>query len=194
MTEQKPIFYNRLYSKGGHNKEYFKKPENSIYFPLWNRILSILDKSWNLADFGCGAGQFANLALNNGVNYVLGIDFSSKAIRLARKRNPGHEKKFLKMNLYNKRVYSKVRYDIALFSEVFEHLERDLFICSLLESGTRIFVSLPSFDSESHVRFFKDEDEIVKRYQNNVEIDDISIGMKIKNSDKKIFLVQGKVK
>ena len=191
MKEQKKKFYNKLYKKGGHNKEYFKSPEESIYYPLWDKIISCIEPESLLADFGCGAGQFASLAFAKNIHYVLGVDFSSKAIKLARTRNPAQKHLFVKSNLYLPKTYQLAEYDVALFSEVFEHLQDDLLVCSFVPKDKKLLISLPSFESESHVRFFKNEDEIIERYENSIRINRLEVALQIKDTDKKIYLMQG---
>ena len=95
MSEKKAIFYNRLYRRGGHNREYFKKPEASVYYPVWSCILDKVNDNARVADFGCGPGQLARLAFERRIRYLLGVDFSRKAIRLAKKLNDEHKDVFV---------------------------------------------------------------------------------------------------
>lgn len=191
MTEKKASFYNRLYRKGGHNREYFKTPEESVYYPVWSCILDNVNDGARIADFGCGPGQLAWLAFERRIEYVLGVDFSRKAIGLAQELNKEHKDVFVKGNLSDPRIYRLAQYDTAIFSEVLEHIEDDLEVISYLGKAVHVLASLPSFASESHVRHFDNEQEVIARYAPLIDIKNICVAAKFQNNTSRIYVVHG---
>jgi len=161
-------FYNEVYSAGGHNKEYFKHPDDSVYFPVWKKLLSYLTTDDTIADFGCGPGQLAELLIRKEFNYVMGIDFSTTAIAMAKKNNFMHRNKFFVRDLNTDPLYGN--FNTAIICEVLEHLENDCQLLAKFIQGTKIIATVPDFDSKSHVRLFKTEDDIIKRYSFLLEI------------------------
>jgi len=56
--EKKASFYDNI----PDNSPYRKDPKNTNWYPLWMKVLSMLDDNEAFVDFGCGTGQFAELA------------------------------------------------------------------------------------------------------------------------------------
>jgi len=191
VSEKSEVFYNRVYSTGGSNKEYFKEPEDSIYYPVWSKIIDWIRKDAIVADFGCGPGQFAKLAFKKNINYVLGVDFSDEAIEMAQELNPEHKNVFIVGNLYNKDIFCKANFDTAIFSEVLEHIEDDLGVLSSIKRGTHIIITLPSFASEGHVRYFVEENAILDRYKTVIDIKEIFAHLLKAEKSAKIYLMHG---
>jgi len=194
MSERSSFFYNKMYRSGGSNEQYFKNPEDSVYFPLWDEMIKRIKPEAKLVDFGCGPGQFAFLAFQRNINYVLGVDFSRTAIKMAKLLNPDHKDVFIKENLYKKDIYTRVPYDTCIFSEVLEHIEGDTEILSYVPKGIHTLISLPSFPSKSHVRHFSSIDEISERYKNHLEINEIKLVITLPSTGNKIYLLDGIIK
>lgn len=53
-------------------------------------------------------------------------------------------------NIYNIN-FDMIDFDIAISLEVFEHLEKDIYVINKIPKNKRI---IPSFDDIAHVRFF----------------------------------------
>ena len=69
-------FYDNAYLSANSYKNHYKK---SPYFGLWGKVVEIINNS-SIADFGCGVGQFAQMVIDNGIDYRYGVDFSKVAI------------------------------------------------------------------------------------------------------------------
>src|SRR3989304_2872934 len=89
--EQQVKWYDDAYKV---SLEYQKEPEDSRYYPIWNKALSLINDE-RIIDLGCGSGQFAKLLLNHGKDFICGIDFSREAISMAQELNPGYKQKFI---------------------------------------------------------------------------------------------------
>jgi len=156
--EQQVKWYDEVYRV---NLEYRKEPEDSRYYPIWNKALSLINGE-RVIDFGCGSGQFAKLVLNHGKKFVCGIDFSTEAILIAQKLNPEYKQKFVVGDLLN--GFQRSPYDLVTCFEVLEHISQDLDVIKRIDSGKRFIFSVPNYDYRSHVRKFDTLMDIQERY------------------------------
>ena len=182
--EKKASFYDNI----PDNSPYRKDPKNTNWYPLWMKVLSMLDDNEAFVDFGCGTGQFAELAFKANKNYVMGMDFSTKRLGLAIHRNLKHADRFMLADLTDPDTYTDIEYDTALFCEVMEHIKDDLTVIGYIETGKRIIITLPSWDARAHVRHFKSIDEIRNRYSSAIHIIN-TITLPVQT--KKFFIIDG---
>jgi len=176
--EQQVKWYDEAYKV---SLEYKKEPEDSRYYPVWDKALSLIQDEW-VIDIGCGSGQFAKMLLNNDKCFLLGIDFSSEAISIAQRLNPKYKQNFVVGDLLN--GFQRSPYDLVTCFEVLEHIDKDLDVIKKIESGKRFIFSVPNYDYQSHVRKFDSETEIIKRYSDLVDIKHI---YRCKMGDKNII-------
>ena len=169
--EKDNLYYDKVYQWGGLNGNYHKSPEETHYFPIWNKIIQTMNEESIIADFGCGVGQFAELVLKNGLNYAYGVDFSEKAIKMANERNG--QDYFYVANLYDESSFRIKNYNTAILLEVLEHVEQDLKIISYIPEAVRVIFSVPNFDDLSHLRTY-DLESISRRYESLLDIKEIS--------------------
>ncbi|MFP3886606.1 methyltransferase domain-containing protein [Priestia filamentosa] len=183
------LFYDDVYKQGGHNQMYHKHYKQSIYYPIWTKTIDLLDETANaeIIDIGCGVGQFANLLFDHGFLQYKGLDFSTEAIAVAKEVNPTFEEKFVVDNAYTTNVFSEP-YNVVILFEVLEHLAGDIEVIDKIRTGTNVLLSVPNFDSVSHVRYFKSEQEIRERYSKLLDIKNIHT-FKI-SAQNKIFLCE----
>jgi tetratricopeptide (TPR) repeat protein len=189
--EKSPSFYNRLFISGGWQKEYHKHYTKCNDYNLWKKILSWIKEVHNpkIIDIGCGPGQFANMLFDNGIIDYKGIDFSHEAIAMARERNKMFAHAFTKDNALTSKIFSN-NYNMVLLLEVLEHIENDLAVLDKIKKNSTIIFSVPNFDSESHVRWFGTQDNIITRYGTIVEIGDIKEAL-YDSTINKIYLIKG---
>lgn len=166
--EQNSEYYDTIYAV---SKEYNKDHSKSIYRYLWASMEQWLNKNVPVLDIGCGVGQCAAFLYSKGYNY-LGIDFSKEAINKAI-NNVGNKN----VEFYQKDIF-KVDYtwysNYQLFiSETLEHINNDLGLLEKIKNempNTNIVISVPSFNSKGHVRYFKDEKEVRERYEKVINV------------------------
>jgi len=141
----------------------------NLYFkPVFNRI-NLNNKSIRILDVGCGTGQFANLLFDNGYLNYFGIDISGVAIECAKKVNYNHEDKFLTGSIFDiDKEYLQCEALVCL--EVLEHIEKDIELLKFFDKGTKVFLSVPSFDSLNHIRTFQTADDVHERYNSVLRI------------------------
>jgi len=112
-----------------------------------------------ILDFGCGKGSFTHLFKKKN-NKVIGIDISSKAIKIASERYPDIE--FISANIENEFSFNKFSSpnNIALFIEVLSYLKNWK---QILEDVARNFdyILINLFLPDDPIGFIKDEKEII---------------------------------
>ena len=170
--EEGPEFYDAIFKNGGKNGMYHRKPEGrTSELDMWIAVVNTIGRQAAIVEFGCGTGQFAQLAIEAGLKYKCGIDFSPEAITLCRKRLPETEDKFILGNLYSASAYDYISDDdVVVMLEVLEHLSDDFFVLKNLPPGTKVVFSVPTFGGQSHVRKFSTEKDIEERYNHLIEV------------------------
>ena len=136
------------------------------YYGLWATILDRLrfQQRRRILEIGCGSGQLANAIRDMELaEAYLGVDFSTVAIEQARKFNPSWD--FRCADVFEDRALEDFDYDIVISTEFLEHIEADLSIVGRIRPGTIVMASVPNFPWHSHVRHFKNAQEVYDRYR-----------------------------
>lgn len=165
------------------SKKYRIHYKFSIYYDVWKMIVDCLKKLDDpiILEIGCGTGQLAHLLYDEGFQQYFGFDFSREAISIANKQ------RFFVGNAYDKTIYDKFLHNTIVACEVFEHLDDDIDVIKKLKKGANIIFSLPTFNCNGHVRWFKTVESIDSRYKDYIAIKDI---FRVKSW----FVCTGKVK
>jgi len=161
-------YYDRMYSEGNKSLE---RPLASPYYPLYRKVIELVRREGlrSVLEVGCGGAVMAEMLIANDVSYC-GFDFSPVAIEKARSRNPGAG--FSICDATDPASYQRA-YDGIVCCEVLEHIDGDLTAVDLWKEGSVCICSVPNFDHESHVRYFRSEEEVVRRYDRLLEIKQI---------------------
>ena len=176
-------FYDNAYIS---SEKYSANYRRSPYYKIWQHIVGLLDKDSVVADFGCGPGQFAHMLRDNKIKYAYGTDFSAVAVKKASKLVKA---RFVKADIYNEDTYLLDDYNTAICLEVLEHLDNDLYFFEALPADTRVIITVPDFDSVSHVRYFPTMDDVKARYGDKFRI---SGSKTFELGKKKIHLLHGR--
>ena len=180
-------YYDEIYVA---SEKYTSGYQDSIYLPVWEKVQEVI-RANNLSavvDIGCGPGQFAEYLLQSlpGVAYT-GHDYSRTAISNARQRCP--RASFVESDVLAEDAPFQAEADVFVMLEVLEHIEQDLTILEKVPAGQWLILSVPNFDSFGHIRFFKDEAEVLDRYGPYVDeplVQTVDLGGR-----SRIFLVSG---
>jgi SAM-dependent methyltransferase len=158
-TEQPAEFYT--------GDKYMMADIYNRYEPLYLQAADFLpnvNRCPKIVDLGCGVGHFAGIIWNRGYRDYLGIDFSSRMLKRARRKVPRFE--FIRRNLLDESLqewFEKKQLFVLL--EVLEHINDDLSILENIPIGSQVIFSVPSFDARSHVRKFKNTGAVIARYK-----------------------------
>jgi SAM-dependent methyltransferase len=146
---------------------------NALYNPLFQKVLkNIQDRdSRFVLEVGCGNGFLAEIILRQSRVAYRGFDFSAVAVRNAANRT-GRPELFSRGDALDGRSYA-CDYDTIVCTEVLEHLDTDLDVIRIWRAGTWCVCTVPNFDYESHVRYFRSTDEVAARYGDLLDIKDI---------------------
>jgi len=169
--EQDKYFYNKFYSK---SDVYRMEPEKIIYFPIWRDCADYVCKlnPSIVVDLGCGPAHVAKILSNNmssGLEKYIGYDFSDVAINMAR-NNIDNDKFVFEVQDLSDFDFTVGDNTLYIANEFFEHINNDINILERIKKGSGIVFSVPSFNSQGHVRFFKYIEEIKDRYKDVIDI------------------------
>jgi SAM-dependent methyltransferase len=159
--------YDRQFSESEESRRHYSL---AIQHRLYRRVRHELEvlPSRRILEVGCGTGAFAHCLMETLARQYRGFDFSEVGVRMARART-GREDCFFVGDARHAESYEQP-YDAIVCLEVLEHIERDLDVIANWNSGCQCICSVPNFDYETHVRWFRDEAEIVCRYGHLISI------------------------
>jgi SAM-dependent methyltransferase len=161
LGQKDPEWYDQSFDDNDHWKWHYTK---SSYYFLWSviadRLVRIQAKS--ILDVGCGSGQLAALLKDKGIERYCGIDFSPKRVAQAKRACPGFD--FIQADAFRTDIFETYSYDALLATEFLEHVEGDVDIILKIRTGTRFIGTVPNFPFQSHVRHFRDTDDVATRY------------------------------
>lgn len=165
MAQQPAEYYDAHFAT---QAAYHSTYRDSFYFPLWVQVEFLLreHKGKSILDIGCGPGQFAGYLHDLEYPHYRGVDFSPKAIELAREMcdYPFEVGDALTGDMYQE------PYDVAMALEVLEHLNEDHKVIHNIKPGTYCIFSVPNFDDPGHVRWFRSFYQVRKRYYRLIDI------------------------
>lgn len=166
--------YDEMYNSQGETGAYALPYKSSCYFPLYKHVKKTLlqKKISKILEVGCGAGSFAHYILESSKLTYKGFDFSPVAVLNAKKRT-GLNDIFYVGDAKDPKSYIE-NYDAIVCTEVLEHVDEDLEIVKRWKTGSFCVCSVPNYDSSYHVRHFKTKKEILNRYSNLIDIDNIT--------------------
>jgi len=146
---------------------------HSCYYPLFKEILKQIKRQGIhlVLEVGCGNGALAELLLEKANIKYRGFDFSPVAIEKAITRT-GHSELFYIADATLPESYD-LFYDGIICTEVLEHIEQDLEVIQNWQTGITCICSVPNFDSDYHTRYFRTKQEVVDRYGELIDIDEI---------------------
>ena len=135
-------------------------PEDSPYRELHQRVIERLPDGASVVELGCGAGRLAGqlIATGKARSYV-GLDFAPRVLGMAISHVPAGT-----FRLADLRSDPIPEAEVYVATEVMEHLDDDLAVLRRLPLGSTVILSVPSFDSESHVRHFPERGQARTRY------------------------------
>ncbi|MBW4646949.1 MAG: class I SAM-dependent methyltransferase [Goleter apudmare HA4340-LM2] len=163
--EQNPDYYDKMFITN-ENELWSKHYTESYYYPLWTILTDRImrdGKTFSVLDIGCGPGQLPLLLYDQGLTRYLGFDFSQQAINYAKKMCPKFD--FLVADAFQTDLYDVYDYDTVICTEFLEHVENDCKIICKIPSGKHFYGTVPNFSCDSHVRFFKNIEEVKQRYE-----------------------------
>lgn len=140
----------------------------SYQCPLWyDAVRWIKQQVVPVVDLGCGDGRLARLlSWDRGFKTTYkGVDFSPEAIRVANSRLLGKRFTFAVADITKVSSWNSPRQARCyVFCEVLEHLQDDISVLKAVPKGQPMWLSVPSFDDASHVRWFGQFSDAYERY------------------------------
>jgi trans-aconitate methyltransferase len=155
-------FYDRLLDNP--TSVFLGSVEDSPYRELYEHVVALVPPRSRVVELGCGSGRLAMLLDGVARRYV-GLDFSKAMIAQARRDAPGM---FLEADLRTDWIPDA---EVYIATEVLEHFDDDLALLRRLPVGRTVILSVPSFESESHLRTFPCPGDAVARYEDLLNVD-----------------------
>lgn len=145
----------------------------ALYSPLFRRIVEIVRQRHcrSVLEVGCGNGFLAQMLLRQPQGSYRGFDFSRTGVRNAGVRT-GRPELFFCADALDPRTYD-VDYDTIVCTEVLEHIDADLDVIRNWREGAWCICTVPNFDYESHVRYFRSCEAVRARYGGLIDIEDV---------------------
>jgi SAM-dependent methyltransferase len=170
-AEEDVGFYEAMYQG---QSTYDLPVRRSPYYPLFRRIVAEINalKLSKVLEVGCGSGALAELILQRTGATYRGFDFCTTAVTKAGART-GRPELFYVADATHAASYAG-DYDAIVCTEVLEHIARDKAVIQLWRPGARCLCSVPNFDYDGHVRFFRSEAEVRERYRDAIAIDQVA--------------------
>ena len=163
--------YDNLFEEGA---QYIRPYRKTWYYPMFREALRQTKAmgARSVLEVGCGGGSFAQMLRDTTDLTYRGFDFSQNAVQLARRRN-GSDELFSTSNALDAKSYAGT-FDTIVCTEVLEHIERDLDVIRNWPAGISCVCSVPNFDDPTHVRLFRDEQQVRARYGDLIDIRQIT--------------------
>ena len=121
-------------------------------------------------EIACGTGHLAHYLFDDGFKKYRGFDFSEVALRIARKKNLPFE--FSKGDVYDIKPFEG-NYNVVLGTEILEHLKDDIAVIKNMRKGVLGIFNVPNYICKGHVRCFKSQAQVEKRFGGVLNIKDI---------------------
>jgi len=150
-----------FYTGAGYLKPGYFEKFGYIYAEMVDFLPDEFEK---IIDLGCGPGFFAKVLIEKHpyADYM-GIDFSFNMISHSKKLMP--ELNFIVGNLKDIEIHRLYKPEyVYVCMETLEHVEADIEIIKSIPKSALLLFSVPNYNSKAHVRYFNNEDEIIKRY------------------------------
>jgi hypothetical protein len=116
----------------------------------------------------------------------VGIDFSKERIKFAQQSCDGYN--FICADFFSL-DFDEYDYDTVICLETLEHIEDDTRLIEKIKAGTNFIGSVPDFPFVSHVRHFKNIDEVSQRYSKY--FNDFSVHSFLDIDSNQNFLISG---
>lgn len=155
------------------------KLEDSGWLPLYEEAAGWIGYNEDVVDLGCGTGRFGALLQGRGhYGGYVGLDFSVSALSEAQ-RYLDQRRDMQKLEM----VYELKQQDLRQWEpsptragncvytclETLEHLADDVGLIRRIPPGHRFIFSVPNYDSDAHLRTFRDVGALWKRYDKLLE-------------------------
>lgn len=151
--------------------------EESPWLAVYTEVAQWIDPHEEVVDLGCGTGRFVELLYRRG-HYarVTGVDWSEAALaEAAGYARPQHHEAV--QPVWQQTPLEEWKPDplragntVYTCIEVLEHLDDDRELVSRVPPGHRLLLTVPNFDSESHLRVFRSVSDVWERYDRLVDI------------------------
>jgi trans-aconitate methyltransferase len=145
--------------------------ELSPWLPLYEEAVRWVHPAHAVVDLGCGTGRFLSLLVRRGhYGPMRGHDFSAEALLEARAyletEAEDVQAEFVQGDLRDWQPATHRPGNTSYVClEVLEHLEDDRELIARIPPGHQLIFSVPNYESEAHLRVFRNAGDVFRRYE-----------------------------
>ena len=147
---------------------------DSPWLPLYQEAASWMPANHPVVDLGTGTGRFPHMLYNtHHYGAIVGVDFSEAALAEASAYFIANTVPHISLRHEDLRDWHPAgdRDGNTSYTclEVLEHLDDDLDLVRRVPPGHQFVFSVPNYESESHVRVFRNAGDVWARYAHLLE-------------------------
>jgi len=163
-------WYNEMFENTPRYARHYSTVRLYYVFAVVLQMMRKNVRNPDILEIACGTGQLAHYLFDEGFRKYRGFDFSDVALTIAKSKKLPF--KFFKGNVHDKKLYQG-NYNVVLGTEILEHLEDDINPIKNMRKGVLGIFSVPNYICKGHVRCFKGQDQVKRRFGAVLDIKDI---------------------
>lgn len=139
--------------------------EESPWYQLYVEAARFIPYTHDVVDLGCGTGRFAYYLFHyaDWDAVYTGLDWSQAVLDEA--IGYTDDESFFQVDLDQWQPDAlRAGHTTYVCLEVLEHLDRDLSLVTRIPPGHQLVFSVPNYESEAHMRWFRDAQDVVRHY------------------------------
>lgn len=138
--------------------------KESPWRPLYAEAASWIPHGHSVCELGCGTGRFPDeLRRHDHHGRYVGLDFSTAALVEARRYMPGLDFELTDLTVWEPDP-DRAGNTTYVCLEVLEHLADDQDLVRRIPPGHQLICSVPNYESEAHLRVFRNVGDVFDRY------------------------------
>lgn len=134
--------------------KYYDESKHPLRKHTIDSILKFIDKEHTVLDLGCKYGNLS-YSISQKAKKVVGVDFDTKAIEIAKKTYQGDNLQFQEGDALSYINQQDFKFDVLILSHILEHIDDPkAFLISFKEHFKLVYIELPDFN-KTYLNFYR---------------------------------------